>query len=187
MAEEVEEEVAEGKLLSQVQVDAIVADRLARQSKKFADYDELKAKAAKLDESEAASLSELEKERAARAAAEERVSLLQVESDSAKVTAAITAEATLRGVRNISTVLRAIDRTGLTLGDDGQVSGVEDAVEALLAEIPELVGGKLTTKSADLGARGGGPGLVTQAQLAAMTPEAVHGALSRGELSHLLK
>ncbi len=48
-------------ITSQDQLDKIIGDRLARQRSKFADYDELKAKAAKFDEAEEASKSELEK------------------------------------------------------------------------------------------------------------------------------
>lgn len=46
---------------SQEDLDRIVGQRLARERAKFADYDEVKAKAAKLDEAEAASKSELQK------------------------------------------------------------------------------------------------------------------------------
>lgn len=46
---------------SQEELDRIVGQRLARERTKFADYDELKAKAAKLDEAEAANKSELQK------------------------------------------------------------------------------------------------------------------------------
>ena len=46
---------------SQEALDAILRERLGRERKKFADYDELKAKAAKLDEMEAASKTDLEK------------------------------------------------------------------------------------------------------------------------------
>lgn len=46
---------------SQEDLDRIVGQRLARERSKFADYDEVKAKAAKLDEAEAANKSELQK------------------------------------------------------------------------------------------------------------------------------
>lgn len=49
------------KTFTQAEVDAIVGDRLKRERAKHADYSELKAKAARLDEIEAASKSELEK------------------------------------------------------------------------------------------------------------------------------
>ena len=49
------------KTFTQAQVDAIVADRLARDRKDRADYDDLKAKAAELDKLKEAGKSELEK------------------------------------------------------------------------------------------------------------------------------
>lgn len=48
-------------ITSQEQLNALLGDRLARERAKFADYDELKAKAEKFDEAEQASKSELEK------------------------------------------------------------------------------------------------------------------------------
>lgn len=51
----------ETKTFTQEQVDAIVGDRLARARKNYADYDELKAQAAKYAELQESSKSELEK------------------------------------------------------------------------------------------------------------------------------
>lgn len=50
-----------GKTLTQSEVDKIVADRIARERKKFADYDDLKKAAARLKQIEDANKSELEK------------------------------------------------------------------------------------------------------------------------------
>ena len=50
-----------GKTLTQTEVDKIVADRIARERKKFADYDDLKKAAAKLKQIEDANKSEHEK------------------------------------------------------------------------------------------------------------------------------
>ncbi len=69
-------ETGSTKQLSQADVDAIVQDRLARERKKYADYDDLKSKATKFDEQAAANLSDLEKERQAREKAEARSCLL---------------------------------------------------------------------------------------------------------------
>lgn len=46
---------------SQADIDRIVADRLTRERSKFADYDELKSKAGRLDDIEAQSKTDLEK------------------------------------------------------------------------------------------------------------------------------
>ncbi len=58
---EVEETTAGSKTFTQEDLDRIVAERLRRERDKHSDYDELKAKAGKLDELEAANKSELEK------------------------------------------------------------------------------------------------------------------------------
>lgn len=51
----------EGKTFSQADVDRIVQERLGKEKGKYADYDDLKAKAAKVDELEASKKSDLEK------------------------------------------------------------------------------------------------------------------------------
>lgn len=48
-------------ITSQEQLNALLGDRLARERAKYADYEDLKAKATKFDEAEAANKSELEK------------------------------------------------------------------------------------------------------------------------------
>ncbi len=52
---------SQGKTFTQAELNAIIAERLEKAQKKFADYDDLKKKAAKFDEQEQANLSELEK------------------------------------------------------------------------------------------------------------------------------
>ena len=60
-------------ITSQDDLNKVIASRLERERSKFGDYEDLKAKAARLDEIEAASKSELEKaQEAAAAAAAER-------------------------------------------------------------------------------------------------------------------
>lgn len=58
------------KTLTQAEVDRVVQERLAREREKFADYEDLRGKAAKLDQLEAANQSELEKAIARAEAAE---------------------------------------------------------------------------------------------------------------------
>ena len=62
------------KTFTQSEVDSIVKDRLTRERAKFPDYDDLKAKAARLDELEEASKTELQK-------ATDRAEKLQKELD----------------------------------------------------------------------------------------------------------
>lgn len=65
---------------SQQELDAVLKDRLNRERSKFKDYNDLKAKAAKLDEIEQANLSELEK-------ANGRITTAEKERDGAKAEA----------------------------------------------------------------------------------------------------
>ena len=55
------QETGESRMFSQDEVNAIVGKRLAEEKGKFADYEDLKAKAAKFDEAEEANKSELQK------------------------------------------------------------------------------------------------------------------------------
>ena len=76
----IENEVpAAEKTFTQKELDAIVAERLKRERTKYEGFDELKAKAAKFDELEEASKSELQK-------VTERAEKLQSELDSIKKT-----------------------------------------------------------------------------------------------------
>lgn len=68
----------QGKTLTQAEVDKIVADRVARERKKFADYDDLKKKSAELDKIRDSQKSELEK-------AKDRETALAVELQKYKV------------------------------------------------------------------------------------------------------
>lgn len=65
------------KTFTQAQLDAIVTDRLSRQKAKYADYDELKAKAAEFDKQREAGKSELQK-------AQEKIQELTAEKEKAK-------------------------------------------------------------------------------------------------------
>src|SRR5438874_2404637 len=65
-------EAGETKTFTQAELDAIVGDRLKRQKSQFADYDDLKARAAKLDEFEKSQQTETERITQALADAEKR-------------------------------------------------------------------------------------------------------------------
>ena len=66
-----------GKTFTQAELDAIVADRLARERAKYPDYESIKAKAEKYDAAEEAGKSELQK-------ANERAAALKTELDGLK-------------------------------------------------------------------------------------------------------
>lgn len=61
MAETVNQEQETEKTFTQAELNAIVADRLSRERGKYADYEELKAKAAQFDAAQEAGKTELQK------------------------------------------------------------------------------------------------------------------------------
>lgn len=145
------------KTFTQDELDRIVQDRLDRERRKFGDYDDLKAKASRFDELDAASKTELERERIAREKAEAKALGLEASTRNA----AIRAHAAALGAVDADAVLALVDQTKVTLGDDGQVTGAEEAVKALLDAKPYLVGKPSTPPAggADGGARPGPPAL----------------------------
>ena len=67
------------KTFTQAEMDAIIGDRLARERAKYADYAEIKAKAAKFDEAEEANKSELQKAVEERDALKARIDKLEAD------------------------------------------------------------------------------------------------------------
>lgn len=175
---------ASSKTFTQEQVDDIVKNRLARERERTADYDELKAKAAKHDEAEAARMSETERLQKERDDAVAASAEATTKANERLVQAAILAEAAKQGA-NPELLAGVLDKSKLTVGDDGQVTGLDEAVKAAVERFPQIVG-QGTSGSADQGARGGGPSDITREQLAGMQPEEVAQALSDGKLKHLL-
>lgn len=179
-----------GKTFTQDELNAIVQDRLARAAKSQPSKDELAAlrKAqAELDEIKSAGASELEKAQQAAAQAEARASAAIAAANERLLKASAVAELAKAGVENVEAAYRALDKTGLSIADDGAVAGVEEAVKSLITEIPGLVGKGSSSGSADQGARGGGPDQITREQLAKMSPAAVTKALKEGKLDHLTR
>lgn len=76
---------------SQEELDQIIQARIARERNKFADYDDIKAKAERLDEIEEANKSEIEKK-------EELLKALQVENETLKLEALRSRVAAEKGV-----------------------------------------------------------------------------------------
>ena len=79
-------EQPENKTFTQDEVNAIIGDRLKRDREKYADYEDLKAKAQKYDEAEEASKTELQK-------ANDKINELQAKADK------LSKDAEIRGIR----------------------------------------------------------------------------------------
>lgn len=112
---------------SQRDLDKIVGERLAREREKYADYDELKAKASKFDEVEAASKSELQKLQDAVTERDAKLATLPREVRSQAIRFASTA-----------TSMGFLDpEDALVFVPDDVDLGDSDAVKAALTELAE--------------------------------------------------
>lgn len=127
---------------TQADVDRIVANRLSRARKEFADYDDLKAKAAKLDEVEAAKKSDLERERERAAAAEKERDEAMSRAQKTLVRSEIAVHAAAAGAVDVADVVALLTGSGdVTVGKDGEVEGAKEAVKAMKKAKPHLFGG----------------------------------------------
>lgn len=174
---------------SQEQFDRMVQERIARERQKFADYEELKAKAAKLDELEQQNATELERAQKAAAEAQAAYERLQTEARETRLRAAIIAEAAKpdRKVVDPDAVVSLIDRSALEIDDAGVPTNIAEAMDSLLATKPYLVAQAPTRGSADQGARGGSKNQLTRDDLKSMTSAEIVKAQTEGRLDHLLR
>lgn len=146
------------KTFTQEEVNKVVKDRLARERQKYADYDELKGKAAQLAEYEEAQKTEHEKLSEARDKAEqERDEALKTANDRL-IRAEFISQASRMGVKHPEDAYLLADLTTIEFSD-GKVQGVEDAVKELVEKerlpllgkepAPDLNGGAGGGKRAD--------------------------------------
>lgn len=110
-------DVQENKTFTQEEVDSIVSSRLKREGAKYADYEELKAKASKLDEMEEANKSELQK-------ANERAEALQKQLDD------ITKATELSNIRNKVSTETGVPATLLTADTEEACKAQAEAIMA---------------------------------------------------------
>jgi len=180
------------KSFTQADVDRIVRERLARaKSTPPDDYDDLKAKAAKLDELEESNRSELEKAQARAEAAEKAAAAAAERVRQTNLRSAVISAASTAGAVDPDAGFKIIDQDAVTVGDDGQVTGAEEAVKALLESKPYLVGQAAPppkTGSADGGRRGesdDGKRQLTRDDIPNMTPDEIVKAEEEGRFADL--
>jgi hypothetical protein len=136
--------------MSQDDLDRLIASRLKRAIP--ADYEDLKAKATKLDEAEAAKKSEVEREREARTAAETKAAERIAQANRTLRRASILAEASAQNAVDPDVIAELLAGSeDIAVDDDGKVTGVKAAVKALLAEKKYLVAGKPAQNGAEFG------------------------------------
>ena len=131
---------------TQADIDRIVADRLTRERQKFADYDDLKSKAAKLTDLEKAQMSEAEKQAARVAELEAQIAQAQADAQAQMkaanrrlIQSALVAEATAARFHKPEDAYRFVDMDALKVDDAGNVSGAKDAIKTLAKERDYLV------------------------------------------------
>jgi hypothetical protein len=152
-----------GKSFSQEDVDRIVSQRVARETSKYGDYSELQARAARADELEASQGTETDKLRAKaeresekRAASDAKAAQATERANTALMRASVVAAAAQANAADPQDVFTLLDKSALTVDEDGNVDGVADAVTALLKAKPHLV------RRAGGGFDGGQQGAATQ-------------------------
>ncbi|WP_348623014.1 scaffolding protein [Paenibacillus peoriae] len=140
------------KTFTQDELDQVIADRIARERKKYADYDELKTKLSDFErekeEREKEKMSVTERLEAEKTAALKAAEDARIERDQA-LTAAnqrlIKAEfRTMARELNIrpdalDDAYVLADLSSASVGEDGSINGVEDVVKALIENKPFLV------------------------------------------------
>ena len=133
--------------LTQEDLDRIIAERVRRAVP--ADYEDLKGKATKYDEAQAASKSELEKAQEKVAKAEAAAVAATTAANATLVRAAILAEAATQNAIDPATVVALLAGSDAITVENGEVKGAKQAVTAILKEKSFLV------KAAMPGASGG--------------------------------
>ncbi|WP_373070125.1 hypothetical protein [Gemmatimonas sp.] len=176
---------------TQADLDRIINERLTRERAKFADYDTVKARATKLDEIEAANLSDLDKANAARDAAETRATEREATANRKLIKAAVTTAVAGKTADGVT----ADDIIGylgeLTVTDDGDIDGLTETIEALLeakaflkSAAPAAPTAPVTTTGATNPARNSNAGQITD--ISGMSPPEIAQALAEGRLDSLL-
>lgn len=153
MSEVVKEDIVvtepkeETKTLTQEQADDVVAKRLERERKKYEDYEDIKAKLITFeqaeDERKKQEMTEVErlqaeKDDAAKKAIEasELAQKAQEEANTRILNTEIKSVARSLNANDPNDVLALLDKTEIKIDEEGNVQGVETAVEALKASKP---------------------------------------------------
>jgi len=136
--------------LTQAELDDMIAKRLAREKAKYADYDVIKAKAdefeAERERIERENLTEteriksdLEAEQAAKLSLSEQLTTLQGQVEAQRIKSAFVRKATESGIKYTDAAAKLSDLSVLKIGEDGELVGIDDVLNALITENPFLV------------------------------------------------
>lgn len=141
------------KMLTQAEFEEALKKRLERERKKFADYDELKAKAdeyaAELEAKRQAELTETERaQELAKQFEEEKNALtaqleaLRKQSEQERIRNEFTKVASSANIEYIDDAIALADLSAVSIDEDGKVVGMDDVVKALVENKPFLVAKK---------------------------------------------
>jgi len=120
------------RTFTQSELDRLLGERAVRERAKYVDYDELKAKAAKLQEIEDAQKTELQRAQDAKEAAENTAKAAMANANMRLIQAEFIAAAALAGVKHPEDAFALADRTAVQIGNDSKVTGVAEQVKALV-------------------------------------------------------
>ncbi|WP_232696170.1 phage scaffolding protein [Brevibacillus daliensis] len=138
------------KTFTQIELDEIVAKRLERDRKKYADYDEMKTKLAEIEKAEQvrkdAEMSELErlqtklseKDTYAQQLADQ-IEKLHEQSKQERIHGAFNKAAAAVNIKYVDDALRLADLSTVTVGEDGSITGIDEVVKALIESKPFLI------------------------------------------------
>lgn len=154
------------KTFTQAQLDELIAKRIERERKKFADYDELKTKLSefetKAEEQRQAELSEVEKAQEQAKKFEEQYKELaaQLEAERTKaqqdkIRFEFTKVASSANIIDIDAAIALSDLSAVTIDEGGKVVGVDDVISALVENKPYLVAQKKQSQPIGTSTNGG--------------------------------
>ena len=167
-------EAQKSEAFTQADVDRIVNERLKRERTKFADYDEVKTKASKLDELEESQKTELQK-------ATDAVTQAKADATAARAELAIAQAAVKHGLSQDDLEL---------LGSHGTAEEIDARAEKLAGRLkaaadskpkPDFGGGD---RGEDVGSKAG---QLTKDDMKRMSPEEIVAASEKGQFDEILK
>jgi len=141
------------KTFTQTQLDELIAKRIERERKKFADYDDLKSKLSeyesKAEEQRQSELTDLQKAQEQAQQFETQLSELTVQLETERNTSrqqAIKNEfikvASSANIIDIGAAMALSDLSAVEIGEDGKVNGVDVVIKTLVENKPYLVAKK---------------------------------------------
>lgn len=140
----------EEKTFTQAELDEIVVKRIDRERKKYGDYDDLKSKLTdyerEREEKQRAEMTEIERykkdieqEQVAKQKMESELSTLRESVKQERIRNAFITAAQSANIAYVDDAWSLADKSGIDVGDDGKVSGMDAMIATLVESKPFLV------------------------------------------------